>query len=630
MAALLAPAGTAAAGEPWVTEFNDGLTLGVGAWDIAAGDDGNLWFTEELSNAFTRITPSAVLTDFPGLLLGGGTPRGIASGPDGNMWIAEAGGNGSISRITPAGEVTTFTAGLTAGDPWDITAGSDGNLWFVNRNPAILGRITPEGVVTEFTAGLTPDSQPSAVALGADGNVWFTETASGRIGRITPEGEITEFTSGLSGSDEPTDITAGPDNALWFTLKADPGGIGRIDKHTGDVTIFRDGLTPNSRPVGITKGPDNALWFTESAGNGAIGRITTNGDVTEYTGGLTPGVSPWLIAPGPDGNIWFTQNSLLGRVARITLPPIVRGMSASDTGLTTVRLRARVRPNSQATDYRFEYGRTSAYGETTPAGYAGNGYVLQTVAAELEGLLPATEYHFRVVATNDSGTTYGPDRVFETLPVPAIDSGVDPPAGPDGEPPAEPKPDFGETVVAEPEGSVRVKAPGGGWKKLAPSEELPVGASFDTRRGAVNLTSAGCRGGRQTGTFGGGLFRLRQPRRACGRVDVYLRGGSFRSCRSPARRHARGGAAAVASRGRRVRRLWGRDRGGRFRTHGRHSHATVRGTRWVTIDRCDGTLTRVTDGAVLVRQDGRRRRVLVRAGQTHLAKSPRARKTRRR
>src|SRR3712207_6890811 len=38
-----------------------------------------------------------------------------------------------------------------------------------------------------------------------------------------------------------------------------------------------------------------------------------------------------------------------------------------------------------------------------------------------------------------------------------------------------------------------------------------------------------------------------------------------------------------------ARRLWGRDKGGRFRTHGKNSHATVRGTRWLVEDRCDGT-----------------------------------------
>ena len=80
----------------------------------------------------------------------------------------------------------------------------------------------------------------------------------------------------------------------------------------------------------------------------------------------------------------------------------------------------------------------------------------------------------------------------------------------------------------------------------------------------------------------------------------------------------------MASRSRRVRRLWGRDDGGRFRTHGRHSHATVRGTRWLTVDRCDGTFTRVTEGAVSVRDRGRHRTVLVRAGHSYLARSRKA------
>jgi hypothetical protein len=73
-----------------------------------------------------------------------------------------------------------------------------------------------------------------------------------------------------------------------------------------------------------------------------------------------------------------------------------------------------------------------------------------------------------------------------------------------------------------------------------------------------------------------------------------------------------------------VRELWGRDHGGRFRSHGRHSHATVRGTRWLTADRCDGTLTRVTNGSVAVRDFARHRTVVVRAGHSYVAKSHRA------
>jgi streptogramin lyase len=618
LSALFAALGgaTAAAHEPWVTEFNDEITTNVGAWGITAAG-GNLWFTQDASNAFTRITPSAVLTEFPDAVLSGG-PRGIAEGPDGNIWIAEAGGNGAIARVTPDGSVTEFSAGLTPGDPWDIAAGPDGNLWFVNKSPAVVGRITPDGTITEFTDGLTPSSEPSAITKGPDGNMWFTETASGRIGRITSAGVITEFTSGLSGSDAPTDITAGPDGALWFTLNADPGGIGRITK-AGEVTTFTDGLTANSAPMGIAAGPDGALWFTESASPGRIGQITTSGDITEYTGGLTVDSAPWFIAPGPDGNMWFTENALLGRVARITLPPLVKPLAADQLGLTSARLRARVRPNSQATDYHFEYGKTTSYGQETDWAYAGNGYTLATVTQVVDGLDPATEYHYRVVASNDSGTSVGPDRVFKTEAPPLSDpAGVDPVPDPDPMPEPDKQPDFAKTVVAEPDGSVRVKAPGGGWESMEPGAELPVGATFDTRRGAVSLRTAGCRGRMQTGKFGGGMFTLRQPRRACGRVDIYLRGGSFKSCGHVGSRRA--GRTASASAARRVRRLWGRDKGGRFRTHGRHSQATVRGTRWLTVDRCDGTLTKVTQGAVAVRDFARRRTVLVRAGHAYVAR----------
>ena len=82
---------------------------------------------------------------------------------------------------------------------------------------------------------------------------------------------------------------------------------------------------------------------------------------------------------------------------------------------------------------------------------------------------------------------------------------------------------------------------------------------------------------------------------------------------------ARSAKKRKASR-RSVRKLWGSDNGGRFRTHGRDSVATVRGTRWLTLDRCDGTLTKVVEGAVAVRDRRRGKTVLVRAGRSYLAR----------
>jgi hypothetical protein len=70
-----------------------------------------------------------------------------------------------------------------------------------------------------------------------------------------------------------------------------------------------------------------------------------------------------------------------------------------------------------------------------------------------------------------------------------------------------------------------------------------------------------------------------------------------------------------------VRRLWGNGTGS-FRTSGRFSSATVRGTIWLTADRCDGTLTRVLRGRVAVRDVARKRTVLVGPGRSYLARAP--------
>jgi virginiamycin B lyase len=608
--AFLGAATTAAAtaGGPSIAEFEAGLTPNVALWGVAPGPDGNLWFTEESNNAVGRITPAAVITEFTAGFPTG-SPRGIVTGPDGNLWVAQAGGNGAIARVTTAGEVTEFPV-PTAGDPNDITVGPDGNLWYVDPAANVIGRITRDGSITEFTDGLSLAAEPTAIAKGPDGKLWFAERATGRIGRISTSGVITEFTSGLSGSGQPADIALGPDGNLWFTLNADPGAIGRITPE-GDVMEFSDNLTMSSRPLGIAAGPDGALWFTESAAPGRIGRITTEGAITEYSTGLLVISNPWFIAAGHDGNMWFTGNNIPGRMARITLPPLVRDVAADEIDTSVARLRGKVRPNSQATYYHFEYGPSAGYGTTTSTVYAGSSYDLEHVFAEVEDLQPNTQYHYRVVAENDAGVTVGADRVFSTSVLPV----EDPP--PPAETPA-PEPEFAETIVADGEGVVRYREPGGDWQELQPNAELPVGVALDARRGKVNLKTAGCRGGVQAGVFGGGVFSVRQPRRACGRVDVYLRGGSFARC-GPAS-HRTGSRNASASRTRRVRRLWGRDDGGRFRSHGRHSHATVRGTRWLTEDRCDGTLTRVTNGSVLVRDFRRHRSVVVHAGHSYLAR----------
>jgi hypothetical protein len=159
---------------------------------------------------------------------------------------------------------------------------------------------------------------------------------------------------------------------------------------------------------------------------------------------------------------------------------------------------------------------------------------------------------------------------------------------------------------------------------LERARQIPVGSFLDTKRGTVRLTSARDSAGRtQTGDFGRGLFQVLQSRKrsAKGLTDIVLKGGRFtaRVCGRPGRAgRARGSALSRRT----IRRLRS-NASGRFRTRGRHSAATVRGTVWETSDRCDGTLTKVTRGSVTVRDLRRRRNVVVRAGKSYLARAQR-------
>jgi len=147
---------------------------------------------------------------------------------------------------------------------------------------------------------------------------------------------------------------------------------------------------------------------------------------------------------------------------------------------------------------------------------------------------------------------------------------------------------------------------------------LPVATSVDTRRGSVRLTAARTRRRNQSATFSAGAFTVLQARSRRPVTELRLKGGNFALCAAGARAS---GAPARASR-RRVRRLRASGRG-RFRTRGRHSAATVRGTDYTVIDRCDGTLTTVRRGVVRVRDFRLRRTVTVWAGQRYLARARR-------
>jgi hypothetical protein len=155
------------------------------------------------------------------------------------------------------------------------------------------------------------------------------------------------------------------------------------------------------------------------------------------------------------------------------------------------------------------------------------------------------------------------------------------------------QPVLGRTVLASRvSGVVRVKPAGQRTFTLLTRPRLiAFGATIDATRGTVRLeTAAAARGKTQSGQFSKGSFTIFQGHSDT--TDLRLVGG--RPANAVCASRARAGDAAVASSSpvsSGVLRLLRAQGHGHFRTIGRYSAATVRGTKWQTIDRCDGTLT---------------------------------------
>jgi len=254
------------------------------------------------------------ITEYP--VAAGSAPIGIAAGPDGNLYYTEqTATTNAIGVMDTSGNVLAeFPIPTPNSKPQFIVAGPDGNMWFAEIRGGNLASISTDGLgtITEYT--LPSGNAPVFLAVGPDGNIWFSEGGN-KIGFLDLAGgtyAITEYRVPTPSS-MPLGIAAGPDGNIWFTEKFG-NKVGKLDL-AGGTFAFTEFDVPSfdSQPVGIVAGPDGNVWFTES-GYGQIARIDVAGGtyaITEYT---IPTVFPFpqAIIAGPDGNMWFTETGGLG------------------------------------------------------------------------------------------------------------------------------------------------------------------------------------------------------------------------------------------------------------------------------------------------------------------------------
>ncbi|MGZ4187481.1 MAG: hypothetical protein ACXVEW_11820 [Solirubrobacteraceae bacterium] len=116
--------------------------------------------------------------------------------------------------------------------------------------------------------------------------------------------------------------------------------------------------------------------------------------------------------------------AVTGVAAAASSPSVVTGKVSSVKQSSTV-LHGVVNPNGRSTTYFFQWGLTNAYGAVSPTHSAGSGTKNVAVHVTATQLIPGTQYHYRLVASNGSGSAAGIDHTFTTAghPPPAVATG---------------------------------------------------------------------------------------------------------------------------------------------------------------------------------------------------------------
>ena len=339
--------------------------------------------------------------------------------------------------------------------------------------------------------------------------------------------------------------------------------------------------------------------YTSRGGDGRFRRYGGVGDVND-PGSWTPAVgiggldSPHLVS-GPNGVILIGQEALSG--AKMQARRYDGNTFGSPTLITegTHANHAVEDGDGRVHVVASKYGGKTGSQVFYASSYDGSRWLSEGID------YPSMPLNMRLAVNPDHygttvGTLYGNGDVFAASIGPAA---------------AEPTPGkfVGASVVS---GTVLVQIPPSNkFVPLRPGDVIPVGSVIDATKGRVRITIKLPNGKTQSSDFYNGMFRVSQAK--SGAATMSLAGGSLAKC-------GRAAAVNAAKSKKIVRQLWASGKG-RFTTKGRYAAATIRGTTWNTIDRCDGTLVKVTSGSVSVRDLKKKRTVVVKKGKSYLAKA---------
>ena len=389
-----------------ITSWGEGGALSRYTNGIDLDAAGNLYTLTPCCGSIFEYNEAGTLIDHETRFPGVGLP-GLQVDAGGNFYIKTNAGffSTGIAKADPAGHPiglltsTLPTAGYALDKSTDDLFQDIGDV--IQRYSADCdpgeGTCTP---VDSFGSGHLSGATGLGVDPG-DHTVYVADTAANDVAVF---GDVEPIVT----TGAPTGIT---ESSVTLTGNIDPAGRGNI--------------TECRFEYGFDKGYGTILPCTPDPASSPPGsNFTGPTAVTASISGLSPGTVDHyrLVA----SNTAEATSNGADRTFTTTQPPAVDGLSSANLTATTADLEAQVNPNGLDTTYRFEYGPTLSYGQSIPIpdGAIGASNSDQAIEVHLEGLIPKTVYHYRLVAANEDGTTTTGDQTFNFYPPPCPNENV--------------------------------------------------------------------------------------------------------------------------------------------------------------------------------------------------------------
>ena len=351
-------------------------------------------------------------------------PSSLSGSPRPSSWLASH-RRGAIAVVV----VLLLAAGTVIGvtDPFSA-GGSSGSGVTDNSYPTSVATVTEQSLSSQTqvdaTLGyagsysVTIPSGVSATTLGAD-----------RSSVLADEDKVSADEKALADAE----ALATPDNAS--TLASAEASVSADEtalfEARSQLSSDRRLGCPAASSATVTTATGTSATPSDSASSGSASSSSSSPSSSSAGASSSSASSKPAGTTGSGAATGNTGGGSAAQVLSAGSPKPPRQLSAPEaitgtvdaTKSTSTQIMGNVDPGGARTTYYFEYGTSVDYGETTPARSAGAGTTAVSVSVSLSGLLPGQAYHYRLVAKNAVGTSFGQDATFETTAPPQAVTG---------------------------------------------------------------------------------------------------------------------------------------------------------------------------------------------------------------